>query len=378
MKDVIFTYSVPTHNTNMNPQTKSEAERILSVLDDLLDDLDVVAYLPNYYGSMSKEDISHVSNSSETSNAAHILSHHFDVERKLEVTTDYSEVDQHSKSILAVASLLKAAKVGQEYEALTQPADSIFRFRKVISILRGLMNNNFSTTVEEDDQKLQILRDTVSREQHASADVKALNREFMTERKLRQTEVLKKDQAIHKLMEELDEVQRKAHEDVTDYDRIAQERQLLEEQHAAHEEQELEQKVEELESQLQRLKDANQKDEGILRADRKKKENNLSTIIHDYDKEMTQKSVEKDKLQREYEEDSTQLAKVEEELKLYEEENNKWLEDDQVKMDRMKHRAVIRLRLEDSTKTVQAFWRGFTERNNLKKRGKKGKGKSKK
>eukprot|EP01060_Flectonema_neradi_P003773 TRINITY_DN12450_c0_g1_i1.p1 TRINITY_DN12450_c0_g1~~TRINITY_DN12450_c0_g1_i1.p1 ORF type:complete len:375 (+),score=93.36 TRINITY_DN12450_c0_g1_i1:37-1125(+) len=362
----------------MNPQTKSEAERILSVLDDMLCDLDVIAYLPNHYGSMSKDDIAQLSSAAADSSIPQLLSQHFDLERKLEIAIDPADVDQHSKSTLVVTSLLRNAGFGQDFEPQTQPADSVFRFKKIISILRGLMNNNFSTTVEEDDQKLQILRDTVSREQHASADVKALNREFMTERKLRQTEVLKKDQAIHKLMEELEEVQRKAHEDVTDYDRIAQERQLLEEQHAAQEEQELEQKVEELESQLQRLKDANQKDEGLLRADRKKKENNLSTIIHDYDKEMTQKSVEKDKLQREYEEDSAQLAKVEEELKIYEEENNKWLEDDQVKMDRLKHRAVIRLRLEDSTKTVQAFWRGFTERNNLKKRGKKGKGKSKK
>ena len=178
-------------------------------------------------------------------------------------------------------------------------------------------------------------------------------------------------------MDELEEVHRKAAEDIADYDRTAAEKQLLEEQQAAQDETDLESKVAALESQLLRLKEANQRDEGVLRAERKKKENNLSTIIGDYDREMTQKAGEKDKLQREYEEDSLLLAKAEEEVKRYEEENAKWLEEDQIKLERMKHKAIIKAKLETSTKIVQAMWRGFAERNNLKKKAKKGKGGSK-
>eukprot|EP01059_Diplonema_ambulator_P018762 TRINITY_DN31368_c0_g1_i1.p1 TRINITY_DN31368_c0_g1~~TRINITY_DN31368_c0_g1_i1.p1 ORF type:complete len:360 (+),score=162.75 TRINITY_DN31368_c0_g1_i1:129-1208(+) len=359
----------------MNPQTKAEAERILSVLDETLDELETASWLPTYYGNLSKEDLHYLG--AGQGGVGQLLSQHYDIERKLETGNDTGNIEAHVRSTVGVILALKEAGYGDGYIPAAQQNDAVKRFKKVIEVLRGLMHNNFSTTVEEDDQKLQILRDTVSREQHASADVKALNREFITERKLRQTEVLNKDQAIHKLMEELEEVQRKAHEDITDYERIAQEKQLLEEQQASQEEQELEHKVAALEAELLKLKEANQKDEGALRADRKRKENNLSTIITDYDKEMTQKAGEKEKLQKEYEVDSTQLAKVEEELKLYEEENARWMEEDQVKMERLKHKAVIKLRIEDSAKTVQAFWRGFVERNNLKKRGKKAKGKKK-
>ncbi|KAJ9461358.1 hypothetical protein DIPPA_21230 [Diplonema papillatum] len=360
----------------MNPQTKCEAGRILAVIDEALDDLELLSFLPQFYNNLSKDDLAHLSGG-DSAKAAATLSGHFDLERRLEVSSDPVDLQNHIQSTNAVVSLLKASGCGHEYQPSTGPSDAIARFKKVIGILRGLMNNNFSTTVEEDDQKLQILRDTVSREQHASADVKALNREFMTERKLRQTEVLKKDQAIHKLMDDLEEVQRKAHEDLVDYERVAEEKQSLEQQQAAQDEGDLENKVADLEAQLAKLKEANQRDEGTLRAERKKKENNLSTIITDYDREMTQKTGEKEKLQYEFEEDSTELAKVEAELKQFEEENTRWAEEDQIKMEAIKHRAVIKHRMDDSAKTVQAFWRCFAERNNLKKKAKK-KGKGKK
>ena len=349
----------------MNPQTRSEAERILTVIDDLLEELDLVSMLPPFYSNFSKKELQTMN-----SRCLQALAAHYELERQVELSGGEG-ASGVSPSISGLLSELRFAGYGKTQHAT---CENVNRFKKVIVVLRGLMNNNFSTTVEEDDQKLQILRDTVSREQHASADVKALNREFLTERKLRQTEVYKKDQAIHKLMEELDEVQRKAQEDIADYDRTAAEKQLLEEQQAAQEEADLEANVASLEQQLARVRDGNQKDEFLLRAERKKKENNLSTIIGDYDREMTQKAAEKDKLQREYEDDSVQLSKAEEEVKTYDEENTRWTEEDQIKRERMKHKAVIKSRQEVSTKVIQAMWRGFAERSNLKKRGKKGKG----
>eukprot|EP01063_Lacrimia_lanifica_P023755 TRINITY_DN3142_c0_g5_i1.p2 TRINITY_DN3142_c0_g5~~TRINITY_DN3142_c0_g5_i1.p2 ORF type:complete len:361 (+),score=211.30 TRINITY_DN3142_c0_g5_i1:116-1198(+) len=351
----------------MNPQTKAEAERILSVLDELLEDLDILMYLPPYYSNLTKDELSGLGPA-----AANQLAQFYDIERKVELDAE-GDVGTHHRVVVSVLGHLRKQLFVNNTSL--PAADPLARFKRVIVILRGLMYNNFSTTVEEDDQKLQILKDTVSREQHASADVKALNREFITEQKLRQTEVSKKDQAIHKLMEEVQEVERKAHEDIMDYDRVATERKLLEEQQAAQEEAELEAKVEELENQLAKLREMNQKDEGLLRADRKKKENNLSTIINDYDKEMTQKAAEREKLSADYDEDNIQLAKVEEELKAYTEENNNWDEEDKIKQERRRHNGAIKSRLETSARQVQAFWRGYAERNNLKKRSKKGKGK---
>ena len=81
------------------------------------------------------------------------------------------------------------------------------RFHLIIKTLRGLMHDKFNTTVEEDLQKFEILRDTVSREQTASADVKALNREFQSERNLRKVEVARRDEAIKKLSDELQTIQ---------------------------------------------------------------------------------------------------------------------------------------------------------------------------
>lgn len=361
--------------------TKTESERILTVLDELLDDLRCLSYFPGYYGDFSHEDLAHISAHGHA-HAVQALSDHFDVERRLDEEAraaaggDSADVAQHSHSTRGIVDLLRAARYGEQegYEPSAAPNDAILRFRKIIDTLRGLVHNNFETTVEEDDQKLQILRDTVSREQHASADVKALNREFMTERKLRTTEVMKKDQAIRKLMEEHDDVENKAAEDIQQYKRAADERQLMEEQRAEQEEKELEEHLSKLTMQLAELKKNNHKDELALRGDRKKKENQLHQIINEYDKEMKQKSTAKKELKDETERDQKELTEVSKEVEKYLEENQKWEEEEQTKHNRDQHRALVRLHTDDSCKTIQAFWRGFMERKKGQAKQKKGKG----
>lgn len=365
--------------------TKLESERILTVIDELLEDLGTLAYVPSYYGEIPDEDLAFITTSASSHpQSQQILEGHYDVERKLDEDVRTAGVDteterQHAHSIRAVIDTLRAARYGDSenadgYKPSAPPNDAILRFQKIIRTLRGLVHNNFETTVEEDDQKLQILRDTVSREQHASADVKALNREFMTERKLRTTEVMKKDQAIRKLMEEHDDVESKATEDIQQYKRAADERQLMEVQKAEQEEKELEDHLAKLKAQLEELKRANHKDELSLRGERKKKENQVFTIISDYDKEMKMKFQQKKDLKQEIERDQKELTEVSKEVEKYQEENTTAEEEESTKGQRDQHRAFMKLHIDDGCKTIQAFWRGFMERKKGQQRAKKGKG----
>eukprot|EP01065_Artemidia_motanka_P038727 TRINITY_DN47574_c0_g1_i1.p1 TRINITY_DN47574_c0_g1~~TRINITY_DN47574_c0_g1_i1.p1 ORF type:complete len:376 (+),score=168.10 TRINITY_DN47574_c0_g1_i1:66-1193(+) len=362
--------------------TKTESERILTVLDELLQDLGTLAYCPSTYGDFSHEDLSHVqAQGPHGTHAVQTLSDHFEIERKLEdmrmtgAADASADVASHAHSSRAVVDMLRGAQYGTAYEPSAPPNDSIIRFQKIISTLRGLVHNNFSTTVEEDDQKLQILRDTVSREQHASADVKALQREYTTERKLRQTEVMKKDQAIRKLMEELDDVERKAHEDIAEYTRAAEERQAMEHQKAEQEEQELEEQLNRLEHQLKQLKDGNQKDELAVRGERKRKENNLSITIAEYDKGMTEKTQEINVARANTVKARTELEEIEKEAAIYRMDNAKVAEENEINQRRQQNRAHVQMHIEQSCKMIQAFWRSFAERKiwdrkNQKKKGK--------
>jgi len=364
--------------------TKTESERILTVLDELLQDLGILAYLPNMYGDLSAEDLNHIqAQGGRPAEAVQTLVDHYEIERKLDdirvtgAAEAAGDIASHAHSTRAVVDLLKGAMYGQAYEPAAPANDAIVRFQKIIQTLKGLVQNNFSTTVEEDDQKLQILRDTVSREQHASADVKALNREYHTERKLRHTEVMKKDQAIRKLMEEHEDVEQKASEDINEYSRAAIERQAMEAQKAEAEEQELEEQLAKLEQQLKQLKETNTQSESTLQQERKKKENNLGNTIEQYDKEMTEKTQEIELARANTEKAKLELASIEKEAMRYKQSNDEVQEENQIAQARHQNRATVQIHIESSCRMIQAFWRMTAEQNFWKKKAQKKKGKGK-
>eukprot|EP01012_Entosiphon_sulcatum_P063958 TRINITY_DN9234_c0_g1_i1.p1 TRINITY_DN9234_c0_g1~~TRINITY_DN9234_c0_g1_i1.p1 ORF type:complete len:368 (+),score=134.22 TRINITY_DN9234_c0_g1_i1:148-1251(+) len=362
----------------MNQQTVLESKRILAILDDLLEDLGLLQHVPAYMSQFQMADLQYLGADIEQH-----LADHFDLERRIEMGHDANNEElsfAHKHSTRAICDMLRSVGYVTEVEPQTQRDESMGRYISIIRTLRGLMYDKFNTTVEEDLLKFEILRETVSREQTASADVKALNREFQSERSLRKVEVAKRDQAIHKLEEELKTIDENAREDEKEFERMTKEQEQIAQQRYQKEEEELNARVKRLQDELAKLEEANAKEEGALRLERRKREQLLDGLLNQYDQEMTEKTEDLHTLKTDYLKDQTRLEELDKDLKVFDEEAAKQAEEQRIQGERKQHQVEIMVRMEASVKLLQAYWRGYAVRLMMKKKkaGKKRKGGKKK
>lgn len=354
----------------MNQQTVLESKRILAIIDDALEDLMLLQHLPV---SPSKP-----SPLPPPSGLDHFLAELFEAEQRLEAAPPLNSEELnfiHKNAVRAVLDFLR--RTGQMNAPSSISDEGLARFQVVMKTLRSLMNDKFNTTVEEDLLKFEILRDTVSREQTASADVKALNREFQSERSLRKVEVARRDQAIAKLTEELQMIQNGAVEDAKAFERQVKAQEEAAAQTYKEEEEQLLSSLEQLETNLRRAEEANHKEEAALRQERRKREQFLDGLLTQYDTEMTDKTRELGQFASDIANDHLRLEQLEKDLKMFDEQQAKRDDEERVENHRKMHHMNIITRIETSSKLLQAFWRGFAVRNMLKKK-KSGKKKKKK
>eukprot|EP00906_Rhabdomonas_costata_P023367 RCo033631 len=365
----------------MNQQTILESRRILAVVDDLLEDLTIQAHIPSYLSQFQASDLQYFGPDLQRQ-----LSVLFDIERKIELSQGAPSEEltlAHRAAVRATTDALRGVGFGvsEKYSPQTSAEDSMLRFSNIIQTLRDLLNEKFNTTVEEDLQKFEILRDTVSREQTASADVKALNREVQSEKNLRRVEVQRRDVAIKKLTEELESIQSSAVEEAREFEREVKEQEEAAAVRYKTEEEALLARVQALEANLAKAEELNHKDEAALRQERRKREQFLDGLLTQYDSEMSKKTTDLADLGNEYDRAKRQLEDLDKDLKVFDEDQAKRDEEDKIERERKMHLDAILRRMEKSVKLVQAFWRGFAVRTAMKKKAgkkKKGGGKGKK
>lgn len=344
----------------MNQQTVLESRRILAVLDDVLLDLHLLQTLVQEPSDCPAPVLRRSAGLLET-------------EQRLEAAPSLTNDEllfQHRTQVRGLLDTLQGFLENPLDLATADsgPDESLGRFQVVMQTLRGLMSDKFNTTVEEDLLKFEILRDTVSREQTASADVKALNREFQSERNLRRVEVAKRDQLIGKLQEELQAVQESAREEAAEFETRLRE-QEEEATRVYHQEEEgLQGQVAQLEAALQKAREANQREEAALRQERRKREQFLDGLLAQYDTEMQSKTGELSQYGADYAEDQRRLEQLEQELKVFDEQQARRDDEERTESNRRLHHMEIMTRVETSSKLLQAFWRGYAVRTMLKKK----------
>jgi|UniRef100_A0A7S4D2I8 DNA repair exonuclease SbcCD ATPase subunit len=361
----------------MNQQTVLESKRILAIIDDLLNDLTTLQCVPAFLSQFQPADLAYLGPDIQGR-----LSELLDTERKLEQGQGVGNEElsfAHKHSVRAVLDMLRQVQYTDGYEPATSPDEGLMRFHLIIKTLRGLMHDKFNTTVEEDLQKFEILRDTVSREQTASADVKALNREFQSERNLRKVEVARRDEAIKKLSDELQTIQESAVEEDKEFERQVKDAEEINVQTYQQEEERLQSLVEQLEANLAKAEEANNKEEAALRQERRKREQFLDGLLTQYDTEMNEKTSEFEQYQQDYARDQIKLEQLEKDLKQFDEDQAKRDAEEKIENDRKLHHMEVLVRMDTSSKLLQAFWRGYAIRLMIKKKktGKKKGGKKK-
>lgn len=363
----------------MNPQTMCETKRILHVVDDLIEDIQVLALLPPYLSAIPAADLALITNAFSTPNAGREaqtqLNDHFDAERRLENTSGEITVDDvadHHLSTRAVLDTLRHAgypRCGVQYPA----NEALSNYGHILAVLRRLLHDRCHTTVEDDVVKYTILHDTVNREKSASADVQALNREYHNEKESRRTEVEKRNAAIRKVKEEIDSLRAASESEVANFIKVSKEMTESNGERFKTELEEMGTKQKEIENELRNVEAKCSVEEESLRAARTKKESTVFGTISEYDSQMNNLSGVMSSLRKDLDDDTEKLVDVERELNMLNSEQAEYELERKIAEQRKGHFADIVVRQQQAARVMQAFIRSFTVRLRASQKGKKGK-----
>lgn len=221
----------------MNAKTMSDGNRIVNAIQRLLDDLEVIQYIPLFQSHIPPEDFQAFPDSVQQT-----ITQMFEMEQGLRErmrpssakVNDFTEYRESVKvKVREVVDAIHEHKlIGKlRKDQPTVPDDSIFLeviymntgteklptsidsshhqasnivwFRKVMKELKLLWEEKLETTVEEDQIRADLKDEVTAREKKANADLKALQRELSTEQNIREKEVSLREESLNKVSDEL-------------------------------------------------------------------------------------------------------------------------------------------------------------------------------
>lgn len=231
----------------MNTRSLTDGERIMNVVQEVLDELEVLQFMPHFMSQFPAE-----LRQQYTPQLRSLLTQMYDGEhtfRELLRSPDTkpSEFNEHRDKLKTIMQqvidvILSNGLVEQfRYFAsdpakaqappppssasissadLTQPnpgwkrqigtrtavlpvSAKVSIFRKVMKELKELWSDKLKTTVEEDQIKADLKNEIAAREKKANADLKALQRELASEQNIREKEVSLREEQLVKLKDEL-------------------------------------------------------------------------------------------------------------------------------------------------------------------------------
>eukprot|EP01002_Notosolenus_urceolatus_P004430 NODE_2168_length_1184_cov_49.177974_g1798_i0.p1 GENE.NODE_2168_length_1184_cov_49.177974_g1798_i0~~NODE_2168_length_1184_cov_49.177974_g1798_i0.p1 ORF type:complete len:359 (+),score=102.75 NODE_2168_length_1184_cov_49.177974_g1798_i0:35-1111(+) len=354
----------------MNHLCAKEIGHILAVFDDLLLDLDILALIPNRIQELPVD---------VEEGARDVLAQYAEAEARLEAGFHQEEaVLSHKNATRALVDRLREMSWVRQVQNQVEASPSVFSFHEVIKTLQDLAAEKLTTTVEEDTIKAQILRDTVTREQTASADVKALKREVQAESMARKTEVARRDESIQKLLEEYKQVQDEAHNWEVDFDRNMSQQARTQAETFASQEEMLQKQIASLAEELRKAEERNAKEETAARNERRRREQFLDGLLQQYDREMIEKTDDLETLQTDLKKDGTRMEALEKDLKVLDDEYEAAEKAARIEATRKAHYQALLQQQEEHSKLIQAFFRGYWVRSQARKATKKRRPSSKK
>lgn len=264
--------------------------------------------------------------------------------------------------------------------------ESIEHMQSMVHLLHRIIQLRNTSTVNEDVHRYKVLHEAVNKEQSATADVQALNREYEEVKASRRKEVAALDDEIRRLQEELQYVQRAADVELDAFHEVSAKiqsdhRQAYQEQLEVHRQAADAVKEKMRVAQMQHTEVTNQ-----LRSLRAKKEAAVSGAVQEYESQMAAMTGVIERLQKEYHEDTSKVTELEEKLEQLHKEKKEYEVEQQVNAKQEEHQSVMMQGMDYDAKVLQAYFRAYMARVKFeremaksKKKGKKGKkGKKKK
>jgi hypothetical protein len=351
------------HNKTLAPII----QRIINVLDELLEDLQSVQHVPvmtsqytsTVQGSFSQETQQMIAQLFEEEK---ILEQKF--KEKINVSELLEFADPVKRSSKRICELMRQSKY--QIKTLRREKEShnvkLNRLIARLSDMREVWCDKLNTTVEEEQIRAEQRSETAARDKKASADVKALQRELASERSIREKEVSLREDAIKKLQDELYYLQTSSKNEKQDFDTLYLEKEDTAEKKYIKFDALLKDQIEKTKDKLRLAKLEHEKLEKELILQRKGEEKQVEGIVGTYDKTMSETSVKINGLMLDYERDEKRVNYLQAELKKFEIEKKEKEEEIRKIMEERKAVEERRRKKNSAASAIGRSWRAHKQR----------------
>ncbi|CAM9655835.1 unnamed protein product [Chrysoparadoxa australica] len=383
----------------MHKLTRMEGKRVVAVIDDTLEKLNQLSYVPEdasleLLESLAEASANPVKSCLQTQWHLEMNAINMGVIQgkgggaggkstldELGAARNSDTLDQIYQSTRLLCRSLKKHQNGLEvlygYTPVQPRAQGLLQFKQYLSDLTTIMYRRLSTTVEEEQANKNLLRDLTQREKLAEDERDSLQQTLDAARTEREGEVNGLELAIRRLQSELQEV---TEETAQELESIRSKADAAIEKAGTEHTQKvkvLEERLETLTKEIGELTESHKDEEASARKKKAKAEVELAAAVKLYDDEMIEKTAMIKELQAAMAAERAELASLTEHFDRVD-ANTHQMEAEEALLAEV--RAVMGEAtgvLDASAVRIQCLYRGIQQRAEFAKMKKKGKGKSK-
>jgi DNA repair exonuclease SbcCD ATPase subunit len=346
------------HNKTLAPII----QRIINVLDELLEDLQNIQHIPvmtSQYTSTVQSSFSQdvQQEIAELFEEEKILEQKFKEKNSVNELLEFADPVKHTTK--RITMLMR--QTGFQKKNLRREKEShnnkMGRLIQRLSDMREVWCDKLNTTVEEEQIRAEQRSETAARDKKASADVKALQRELASERSIREKEVSLREDAIKKLQDELYYLQTSSKNEKQDFDTLYLEKEDTAQKKYIKFDALLKDQIEKTKEKLKQVKTEHEKLEKEMILQRKGEEKQVEGIVANYDKTMSETSIKINGLMRDFEKDEKRVNYLQAELKKFEEEKAQKAEELRKIMEEKKSIEERRKKKNTAASVIGRAWR---------------------
>lgn len=242
----------------------------------------------------------------------------------------------------------------------------------LVQQLRDILYERLCTAVEDDQQRRDTLTRISTQEYRMTSELQVLLDELDNAKQERSSEVAKCNVIIRQLKEELRELKQQAESNLQRMTAKSQNNELQDRRATKQVQETLEQEIVRLKANIEEARRLNREDEVAMRKRIFKIETEVENWIHKYDLDMEEKQVEIDDITSIYMEEKQELDQLTGRFTELKTEYDSIMEMNRKKQQEEKEAQELLATRTAAAIKIQAIWRGYKVRANIKKRKTKG------
>ncbi len=354
----------------MNAKIQLEIQRVISVLDELVEDLQILQYIPRNQKPVQPQvakKMSEVANRAvqELYDEEGILLSKLD-ERKQSDVVEWSL--RVKKATMKVCQLLKEEKFVGQIPMDELDTKKMLQFVHMMEDLRTVWIGKLTMTEEERQIQNELKKETAAREKKANADKKALERELASEKSSREKELSIREDFVKKYQADYAVLLQETSAERSTYDKTMEDKEKLAKQKYEKFRSLITERIKKTKQLLSEMKQLNMDSENELKLRRKNAEKQVEDTVNEYDSYMSKTTLRVNTLMKEHKEDNVRLEFLNKELqKCDQDRREKESEYEAIVALEQKKQEARRKRMEAAA-TISRFYRRVLDRRAEQKR----------